>query len=145
MHFVNEKICILIEISLKFVPRGPIENNPALVQIMAWYQAIQQAIILINADLIHWCIYAAALAGRWHYNDVITDSMASQIISLTIVYSALYSGADHRKHQSSTSLAFVWGIHPSCGKCFHLMMSRLAWCHNCLNEFWCILAEKVYC
>ena len=29
--FVNEKFCILIEISLKFVPKGPIDNNPALV------------------------------------------------------------------------------------------------------------------
>ena len=29
--FVNEKFCILIWISLKFVPKGPIENNPALV------------------------------------------------------------------------------------------------------------------
>ena len=39
------------------------------------------------------------------------DSMESQIISLTIVYSAVYSGADQRKHQSSASLAFVRGIH----------------------------------
>ena len=38
-------------------------------------------------------------------------SMASQITSLTIVYSAVYSGADQRKHQSSASLAFVRGIH----------------------------------
>ena len=30
-NFVNEKFCILIEISLKFVPKGPIDNNPALV------------------------------------------------------------------------------------------------------------------
>ena len=37
--------------------------------------------------------------------------MASQITSLTIVYSNVYSGADQRKHQSSASLAFVWGIH----------------------------------
>ena len=37
--------------------------------------------------------------------------MASQIISLTIVYSTVYSGADQRKHQSSASLAFVQGIH----------------------------------
>ena len=29
--FVNEKICILTEISLKFGPKGPIDNNPALV------------------------------------------------------------------------------------------------------------------
>ena len=38
-------------------------------------------------------------------------TMASQINSLTIVYSAVYSGADQRKHQSSASLAFVRGIH----------------------------------
>ena len=29
--FVKEKFCILIEISLKFVPKGPINNNPTLV------------------------------------------------------------------------------------------------------------------
>ena len=29
--FVNEKFCILIKISLKFVPKGPIDNNPSLV------------------------------------------------------------------------------------------------------------------
>ena len=34
--FVNEKSCILTKISLKFVPMGPIDNNPALVQIIAW-------------------------------------------------------------------------------------------------------------
>ena len=45
------------------------------------------------------------------YNDVIMSLVASQITSLTIVYSTVYSGADQRKHQSSTSLAFVWGIH----------------------------------
>ena len=34
--FFNENIPISIEISLKFVPRGPINNIPALVQMMAW-------------------------------------------------------------------------------------------------------------
>ena len=38
-------------------------------------------------------------------------AIASQITSLTIVYSNVYSDADQRKHQSSASLAFVWGIH----------------------------------
>ena len=46
-----------------------------------------------------------------HYNDVIMGTIASQITSLTIVYSTVYSDADQRKHQSSASLAFVWGIH----------------------------------
>ena len=39
------------------------------------------------------------------------SAMASQITSLTIVYSTVYSDADQRKHQSSASLAFVRGIH----------------------------------
>ena len=46
-----------------------------------------------------------------HYSDVIMSTMASQITSLTIVYSSVYSGSDQRKHQSSASLAFVRGIH----------------------------------
>ena len=46
-----------------------------------------------------------------HYNDVIMDTIASQITSLTIVYSTVYSDADQRKHQSSASLALVRGIH----------------------------------
>ena len=46
-----------------------------------------------------------------HYNGVIMGAMASLITSLTIVYLTVYSGTDERKHQSSASLAFVWGIH----------------------------------
>ena len=76
--------------------------------------------------------------GPWsdantHYNDVIMSPMASQLTSLTIVSSTVYSYADQRKQQSSASLAFVWGIHRDRwiprttgqlrGKCFHLMTS----------------------
>ena len=34
--FLNQNATISIKISLKFVPKGPINNIPALVQIMAW-------------------------------------------------------------------------------------------------------------
>ena len=68
-----------------------------------------------------------------HYNDFIMGPMASQITSLTFVYTAVYSGADQRKHQTLRH----W---PLCGdftgdrwisrtkdqkrgKCFHLMTS----------------------
>ena len=34
--FLNENVWIPIKISLKFVPHDPINNMPALVQIMAW-------------------------------------------------------------------------------------------------------------
>ena len=48
--------------------------------------------------------------GETHYSDIIVGVMASQITSLMIIYSIVYSGADQRKHQSSASLAFVRGI-----------------------------------
>ena len=35
-NFLNENVLISIKISLKFVPKGPINNIPALVEIMAW-------------------------------------------------------------------------------------------------------------
>ena len=40
-------------------------------------------------------------------------AMASQITGISIVYLAVCSGADLRKHESSVSLAFVRGIHRS--------------------------------
>ena len=51
------------------------------------------------------------LTAHPHYGDVIMGAMASQITSLTIVYSTVYSDADQRKYQRSASLAFVRGIH----------------------------------
>ena len=77
-------------------------KKPTLVQIMAWRQSRQQTITWRNDGLVHW---------RMHYDDDLMSAIASQITSLTIVYSTVYSDADQRKHQSSASLAFVWGIH----------------------------------
>ena len=55
---LNEKFCNFIKISLQFVPKGPVDNNPALVYIMTWHQKDdRQAIIWTNADPIHWRIY----------------------------------------------------------------------------------------
>ena len=61
------------------------------------------------------------------------STMASQVTSVSIVYSTVCIGADHRKHQSSASLALMRGIHKWSvnsphkgqlpGKCFHLMTS----------------------
>ena len=73
-----------------------------------------------------------------HYIDVIMSTVASQITSLAVVYSSVYLDANQRKHQSSASLDFVWGIHRDRwiprtkgqlrGKCFHLMTS--SWKHS---------------
>ena len=46
-----------------------------------------------------------------HYKDVTMSAMASQITSLTIVYSTVYWGADQRKQQCPASLVFVLAIY----------------------------------
>ena len=46
-----------------------------------------------------------------HSRFIIMNAMASQITSVSIVYSKVCSGADQRKNQSSASLVFVRGIH----------------------------------
>ena len=45
------------------------------------------------------------------FSQGIMGTMMSQITSLTIVYSTVYSGADQRKHQRSASVAFARGFH----------------------------------
>ena len=97
------------------------------------------------------------------------DAIASLITSHTIVYSTVYSDEVQRKHQSSASLAFVWGIHrgpvnslhkwPVTRKCFHVMTS--SWTHKrrpyithtvdswgVFSDFWkkgCREISRVYC
>ena len=78
-----------------------VKNNPALFWLYR-YPTIR--IMLVSNTWSH-------VQLQNHYDDVIMGAMASQITSLTIVYSTFYSGADQSKHQSSASLAFVWGIH----------------------------------
>ena len=55
--FLNENI-ILIEISLNFVPKGPINNIPALVQIMVWRRPGDKPLSesLMVSLLAHICI-----------------------------------------------------------------------------------------
>ena len=62
----------------------------------------------LNHTLTLWCLHLGLHV--YYYGDVIMYTIASQITSLTIVYSTIYSNADQRKHQTSAPLAFVRGI-----------------------------------
>ena len=56
--FVNENVRISIEFSLKFVPKGPINNIPAVVQIMAWRRPGDKPLSesMLVRSLTHMCI-----------------------------------------------------------------------------------------
>ena len=69
------------------------------------YQNWFSSSLLVNDVTGKWGTHHFPL--HWRHNGAI----APQITSLTIVYSTVYSDANQRKHHSSASLAFVWGIH----------------------------------
>ena len=56
--FLNGNVIISIKISLKFVPKGPINNNPALVQIMAWRRSGDKPLSepMMVSLLMHICV-----------------------------------------------------------------------------------------
>ena len=74
----------------------------------------------LRIDLDSWYVYCfkstslhsiAANINHKHYTDVIMGAMASQITSVSCVYSTICLVLDQRKHERSASLAFVRGIH----------------------------------
>ena len=56
--FLNENVSILIKMSLKFIPEGPINNIPALVQIMAWRRPGNRPLSesMVFSLLMHICV-----------------------------------------------------------------------------------------
>ena len=82
--------------TIKSSPERPIRTN---------------TVMLNGVHAILMSSFCKQMRNSLYYNDVIMRAMASQITSLAIVYSTVYSEADQRKHQSSASLACVRGIH----------------------------------
>ena len=63
------------------------------------------------SQVLGWIMDPIYDSHSFQHNDVIMGAIASQITSLAIVHSSVYSDADKRKHQSSASLAFMRGTH----------------------------------
>ena len=72
-------------------------------------------IIFVSRDLKLICYFSREIGLTvvfvMHYTDIIMSAMASKKTGVSIVCSTVYSGADERKHQSSSSLAFLKRIH----------------------------------
>ena len=84
--------------SYLFIQGNALENVFEMASVLLWHQFVNPSL----AEMAH--LVEILLM---HYNDVIMGPMASQINSLTIVFSVVNSYADQRKHQSSASLPFV--------------------------------------
>ena len=66
--FLNENVRILIKISLKVVPKGPINNIPSLVQIMAWRRPGDKPLAepMMVSLLTHICVARPQWVNKWH-------------------------------------------------------------------------------
>ena len=76
---LNENVWIPIKISLKFVPKGPINNIPAMVQIMAWRRSGDKPLseTMVVIWLTHICVTRPQWVNRrWGPNG--NSSIASQ-------------------------------------------------------------------
>ena len=77
--FLKENVWISIKISLKFVPKGPINNIPPLVLIMAWRRPGDKPLSepMMVSLLTHICVTRSQwVKTQWnmHKNSVITTS-----------------------------------------------------------------------
>ena len=98
--FLKENLPILIKISLKFVPRGPIHNNPALVQIIAWHQPGIKPLSMMVRLPTHICVTrpqwinqhpimsscVTVLTGRIGYCFNIKTIFLGMVITITVKY-----------------------------------------------------------
>ena len=98
---------------------------------VVYYVGFLNHICYYQAFQIKACMFSTCHV--YHYSDVIMGAIASQITSLTIVYSTVYSGTDQRKHKAPRNWPLCGEFTgdrwiprtngQSRGKCFNLMTS----------------------
>ena len=91
--FLNESAWILIKMSLKFVAKGPINNIPALVQIMGWHQPggkpLSEQMVAIDA-------YIASLGLNGQIINISTQDLYEGKLS-HFCFSSTYSVTSYSK------------------------------------------------
>ena len=82
------------------MPWNKLSTNGSLCNVCLSTHAFQSHLLPAAYNRVH----------AHHYNCIIMGEIASQITSLTIVYTTVYSDVDQRIHRSSASLAYLRGI-----------------------------------
>ena len=102
--FLNENVWIPIEISLKFVPKGSINNNPALFQIMAWRRPGEKPLSepMMVSSLTHICVTRPQWVNWFAWTIQQTEGLLSGVPDY-FGRNKISSGGD-LSHYSSASL-----------------------------------------
>ena len=99
--FLNENVWILLQISLKFVPKGPINNIPALVQIMAWRRPGDKPLSELRMESLrtHICVTRPQWV-KWY-----SALWFSVCFGNPICYISLTGYSDYMKHVGSALMS----------------------------------------
>ena len=123
----NEKFCILIDISLKFFPKGRINNIPALVQIMAWRWPGGKSLSepMMVSLLMHICV----TWPQW-VNVIFWKCRLSwgQVWSIDSMASLCLTGKSHVGVQHNLVMMTPQGKHWD--------HNSQCWQNSCNNKFW---------
>ena len=86
--FMNPHHYVLIKISQKFVPGCPVENKPALVQVMAWRQPDDEPLLepILMAD---WSIYIYICVVRPRFENIYLYCISLNIYIYLYLYVAI--------------------------------------------------------
>ena len=89
--FLNENVWISIKISLKFVPKGPINNIPSLVQIMAWRRPGDKPLSepMMVSLLTHWRMSLGLNEIIWTKGDVVTAEIKNVKTPVDLIWFGL--------------------------------------------------------
>ena len=85
--FLNKNCCIAIQILLKFVPNGSINDEPAFVQKMAWYQIGDKPLSEPQIDYFTDAYTCHVASMIWHMNTHETSSLKTKSLPLQKQYS----------------------------------------------------------
>ena len=136
--FLNENVWISLKISLKFVPKGPINNIPALVQVMAWCWLDDKPLsepIMVRLPT-HICITRpqwVTVVGQSFSN--LVEIWLNWLHILCIYLSHLMSCLSDSSLQHQISCQQAWQQR---GLLFKKLLRKLN-CHNCIkNRIWIV-------
>ena len=79
---LNKNVTISIKISLKFVPKGPIINNPALIQMMAWRRPGDKP--LSEPMMVRLMTHICVTRPQWVNKSIQGNDVAGQMIALLV-------------------------------------------------------------
>ena len=110
--FLNENIRISTKNSLKFVPKGIINNIPALVLIMAWRRPGDKPLseIILVRSLTHICVTRPQWVKRYGWNGIYQFNNNERQQSADTVY--IYWGTPHLLSGGMKCNSYF--LHPIC-------------------------------